>query len=204
MKKKTIIGLMIVLSISGIIVGVHKYTEPQREQLRLKTQQLNDNISYDNERIATNLPDTHGQTDIDNLQSAIDKAKDVVMNPHDQTEVDDALIELSQAETDFTTSTIDTSQYPKDDTGNTDTSDVSTDTTNTTDTSTYISANDEEIWQYTVNRWAYYDTLTTDGYSADKYDTQVFQDGADKFGITPSEVQATWDRVDKIKTGVTK
>ena len=76
-----------------------------------------------------------------------------------------------------------------------------TDTTTTPDTSTSADT-DEQVWQYCQDRWAYYDKL--DGqYSADKYDTEVFNDASSNFNITASEAQSTWDKVDKVKKGVT-
>lgn len=66
---------------------------------------------------------------------------------------------------------------------------------------TYVANNDEQIWQYCVDRWAYYDTLEGE-YSADEHTDDVFNDGATQFGISAGEVQATWDKVDKVKTGI--
>lgn len=61
---------------------------------------------------------------------------------------------------------------------------------------------DEQVWQYCVDRWAYYDKLEGK-YSADIHTDDVFNDASAKFGITASEAQSKWYKIDKEKCGLT-
>jgi len=60
---------------------------------------------------------------------------------------------------------------------------------------------EEEIWKYCMDRWEYYDELEG-GYSGDKYTEEVFDDAGEKFGISDSEAERIWDKVDKAKLGI--
>lgn len=149
-------------------------------------EQLSKDIKDEENRVAdattdTSLVSAKSQSAIDGLKLAVYSAKKVYSNPNptlnDIIKGSNSLI-MALDVFDSSTSTY---QPP----------------------STYLTSdNDEQVWQYCVDRCAYYDTLTTDGYSADKYNTEVFNDDSTKFGISASEVQATWDKVDKVKTGV--
>lgn len=63
-----------------------------------------------------------------------------------------------------------------------------------------LSDREEEIWQYCMDRWEYYDDLEG-GYSGDKYTEEVFKDASNEFGITASEAENTWSTVDRAKLG---
>ena len=60
---------------------------------------------------------------------------------------------------------------------------------------------EEEVWQYCMDRWAYYDDLAG-GYSGDKYTKQVFKDAGKKFRIPSSEAERIWNKVDRSKCGL--
>lgn len=68
------------------------------------------------------------------------------------------------------------------------------------DTGNY-SISEEAVWQYCMDRWDYYDALEG-GYSGDKYTEQVFIDAGNEFGISASEAERIWDKVDKEKLGI--
>lgn len=70
----------------------------------------------------------------------------------------------------------------------------------TKDTKDY-SYSEEEIWQYCMNRWDYYDRLAG-GYAGDKYTSQVFKDAGKEFGISAAEAERIWDKVDRSKYGL--
>lgn len=70
----------------------------------------------------------------------------------------------------------------------------------TKDTKNY-SYSEEEIWQYCMNRWDYYDRLAG-GYAGDKYTSQVFKDAGKEFGISAAEAERIWDKVDRSKYGL--
>lgn len=70
----------------------------------------------------------------------------------------------------------------------------------TKDTKKYTYS-EEEVWQYCMNRWEYYDRLEG-GYAGDKYTNQVFKDAGNKFGISATKAKEIWDKVDRSKYGL--
>lgn len=70
----------------------------------------------------------------------------------------------------------------------------------TRDTNKY-SYSEEAVWQYCMNRWEYYDQIEG-GYAGDKYTKQVFRDAGNQFGITASEAERIWNKVDRSKYGL--
>ena len=190
MKKLNIFGIIIaVIIFTGIIGGAmfKSYNKKLQVKANLKedTQQLSKKITEEETKVS-NLKELHNQSDRDTFQSAIDSAKEVFKNPnHTSMEVYNSTTELSLADSIYEGTTL---------------TEMATPPTDTTDTSTVN--NDEAIWQYCVDRWAYYDKING-SYSSDKYDTEVFGDCSSQYGITPSEAQATWDKVDKVKMGIT-
>jgi|GEM_PF-5252878 len=187
-----ILGIIIVVAI--VAVEGKNRNLAQKLKLKAKVEQFSKDIKYEEGRVAeattdASLVSSKSIADIDTLKIAIDSAKKVYSNPnHTQEDITMSSNSLSTAGNVFDSST--SAYQPLEDT-------TSTDTTNTK-----TSGTDEQIWQYCMKRWADYDILAGK-YSADKYDTEVFNDASVKFSITVSEAQATWYKVDKVKKGVT-
>lgn len=70
---------------------------------------------------------------------------------------------------------------------------------NATDSGGY-SNQEEKIWKYCMDRWEYYD-IVEGKYSGDKYTVNVFADAAAKFGITATQAEDSWYKVDSAKLG---
>ena len=205
MKKTKLMYLFIVLGIIIVVtIGVREGNKgyiAQKAELKSKVEQFSQDIKDEETRLAeattdTSLVSAKSQTDIDTLKIAVDSAKKVYANPyHTQEDITISSNSLITADDVFDTSA--STYQPLEETPSTDTtSDTTVDTTNITSTGT-----DEQVWQYCEDRWTYYDTLNGE-YSADKYDTEVFNDASSNFGITASEAQSKWDKVDAVKKGV--
>lgn len=200
MKKKAVIILIIVaVIIVSIKVGTNisnankPKVEAKAEAQATLVQSLDSlakNIDSGNDyylNVATDktMEWSHTKADKNTLTLAIKSAKAVYNDPkHTQESIDASDSKLNTAESVFMTATVSTRKEESADT--------------TVSTSTH-----EEVWQYCVDRWSYYDKING-SYSSDKYDTQVFGDAGVNFNITPEVAQATWDKVDKVKTGVTQ
>lgn len=187
-----ILGIIATVVIGGVLFKSYDDNLQAKENLKEEMKQLSIKIT-NAETLISNDKGFHEDFDKTSFQNAIDTAKEVFENPgYTSMEVYNSTLDLSQANYDYECTTL--TEMP-----------IETPTEATTETTSANtnSYTDEEVWQYCVDRWAYYDSLVADGYSADKYDTEVFNDGSTHFGISASEVQATWDKVDKAKMGIT-
>lgn len=191
MKKKMmiiILGIIFVIIIGGAMFKSYDNNLQVKANLKEDMEQLSKGISDAETRIS-DVKGFHNDVDKLDFQNAIDTAKEAFEDPsHTSLEVYNSTLDLSSADRTYESTTL--TEMPI------ETIITSTEATSI-DTSTSTN-NDEQIWQYCVDRWEYYDILEGK-YSADKHTDDVFNDGSTRFGISASEVQATWDKVDKVK-----
>lgn len=200
-----ILGIIIVVLVTfggAMVEGYKRNSVQQKAELKATKEQFLKDIKDEENRVAnatsdSSLVSAKSQAAIDELQIAVDSAKEVYAKPNptlnDIIKGSNNLI-IALDVYDSSKSTYQPLEITSANTGaNTSISDTTVDTT--------TSGNDEEVWQYCVDRWAYYDTLEGN-YSADKYTDDVFNDASANFGISASEAQSVWYEVDKVKTGV--